>query len=47
MGECSDFNIGNAADYCMMRVEEMYFIEIEAQAQLKGAEEGKGFSRSS
>ncbi|MBQ3245555.1 MAG: RagB/SusD family nutrient uptake outer membrane protein [Bacteroidales bacterium] len=41
MGECSDFNIGNAADYCMMRVEEMYFIEIEAQAQLKGAEEGK------
>lgn len=41
MGECSDFNIGNAADYCMMRVEEMYFIEIEAQAQLKGVEEGK------
>ena len=41
MGECSDFNIGNAADYCMMRIEEMYFIEIEAQAQLKGMEEGK------
>ena len=41
MGECSDFNIGNAADYCLMRVEEMYFIEIEAQAQLKGLEEGK------
>lgn len=41
MGECSDFNIGNAADYCMMRVEEMYFIEMEAQAQLKGVEEGK------
>ena len=41
MGECSDFNIGNAADYCLMRIEEMYFIEIEAQAQLKGLEEGK------
>lgn len=41
MGECSDFNIGNPADYCLMRVEEMYFIEIEAQAQLKGIEEGK------
>ena len=41
MGECSDFNIGNAADYCLMRIEEMYFIEIEAQAQLKGMEEGK------
>lgn len=41
MGECSDFNIGNPADYCLMRIEEMYFIEIEAQAQLKGLEEGK------
>lgn len=40
-GECSDFNIGNPADYCMMRIEEMYFIDIEAQAQLKGLEEGK------
>lgn len=35
-GECSDYNIGNAADYCMMRVEEMYFIEMEATAQLEG-----------
>ena len=41
MGECSDFNIGNAADYCLMRIEEMYFIEMEAEAQLKGVEEGK------
>lgn len=40
-GECSDFNIGNPADYCMMRIEEMHFIDIEAQAQLKGLEEGK------
>lgn len=41
MSECSDFNIGNAADYCLMRIEEMYFIEMEAQARLKGVEEGK------
>ena len=41
MGECSDFNIGNAADYCLMRIEEMYFIDMEAQAQLKGIETGK------
>ena len=40
-GECADFNIGNPADYCLMRIEEMYFIEIEAQAQLKGIDEGK------
>ena len=41
MGECTDFNVGNPADYCLMRIEEMYFIEIEAQAQLKGLEEGE------
>lgn len=41
MGECSDYNIGNAADYCLMRIEEMYFIEAEATARLKGLEEGK------
>ena len=41
MGECSDFNIGNAADYCLMRIEEMYFIEMEAEAQLNGLEAGK------
>ena len=29
-GECNDFNVGNAIDYCMMRIEEMYFIEMEA-----------------
>lgn len=33
-GECSDFNVGNAGDYCMMRIEEMHFIEIEATARL-------------
>lgn len=39
-GECSDYNIGNAADYCLMRIEEMFFIEMEAEAQLKGAAAG-------
>ena len=29
-GECNDFNVGNAIDYCLMRIEEMHFIEIEA-----------------
>ena len=33
-GECNDFNIGNAGDYCLMRIEEMYFIEMEAKASL-------------
>lgn len=37
-GECSDFNIGNAGDYCLMRIEEMYFIEMEAKANLQFAE---------
>lgn len=41
MSECSDFNIGNAADYCLMRIEEMYFIEMEAKAHLEGVEAGK------
>lgn len=39
-GECSDYNVGNAADYCMMRIEEMYFVEMEAKAQLEGYAEG-------
>ena len=34
-GECNDFNIGNPGDYCLMRIEEMYFIEMEAQANLE------------
>lgn len=37
-GECSDFNIGNAGDYCLMRIEEMYFIEMEAKANLQLAD---------
>ena len=37
-GECNDFNIGNAGDYCFMRIEEMYFIEMEAKANLELSE---------
>ncbi|MBR5103810.1 MAG: RagB/SusD family nutrient uptake outer membrane protein [Bacteroidales bacterium] len=33
-GECNDFNVGNAIDYCLMRIEEMHFIEIEAEYHL-------------
>ena len=32
-GECSDYATGNCADHPLMRVEEMYFIEMEALAQ--------------
>lgn len=32
-GECSDYAMGNCADHPLMRVEEMYFIEMEAVAQ--------------
>ena len=45
-GECNDFNVGNAIDYCLMRVEEMFFIEMEAQYHLnpaKGVEMLKDF----
>lgn len=38
MSECSDFNVGNPADYCLMRVEEMYFIKMEAKANLNLSE---------
>ena len=37
-GECNDFNVGNAIDYCLMRIEEMYFIEMEATYHLKQTE---------
>lgn len=35
-GECMDFNTGGATDFPMMRVEEMYFIEAEAEAHASG-----------
>lgn len=31
-GNCTDYNVGNATDQCMMRIEEMYFIKAEALA---------------
>ena len=37
-GECNDFNVGNAIDYCMMRIEEMYFIQMEAKYHLDQTE---------
>lgn len=40
-GETTDYSIGAAADYPLMRVEEMYFIEAEAIAESQGLEAGK------
>ena len=35
-GNVMDYTIGNCADWCLMRIEEMYFIEMEAQLNLPG-----------
>ena len=35
-GDIIDYTTGNAANWCLMRIEEMYFIEIEAQFNLSG-----------
>ena len=35
-GNVMDYTIGNAADWPLMRIEEMYFIEMEAQLNLDG-----------
>ena len=43
-GECNDFNVGNAIDYCLMRIEEMYFIQMEAEYHLD-AEKGVNLLR--
>ncbi len=40
-GETSDYNVGNCADHCLMRIEEMYFIIAEATAQTEGLAKGK------
>ena len=40
-GECVDYNIGNAADHPLMRGEEMYFIEMEANAGMGKLSEAK------
>ena len=39
-GEVVNYTVANAADWCLMRIEEMYFIEMEAVANTKGWEEG-------
>lgn len=39
-GERSDYSVGAAADYPLMRVEEMYFIEAEALAYSQGLSAG-------
>ena len=33
-GNVMDYTVGNCADWCLMRIEEMYFIEMEAQLRL-------------
>ena len=35
-GQCSEYTEGNCADHLLMRVEEMYFIEIEAVLRTEG-----------
>lgn len=40
-GEQADYSVGAAADYPLMRVEEMYFIEAEALAGSQGLPAGK------
>ena len=40
-GECMDYTIGNCADHVLMRVEEMYFIEIEATLYSEGIDAAK------
>jgi hypothetical protein len=35
-GNVLDYTVGNDADYCLMRIEEMYFIEMEATLATKG-----------
>ena len=36
LGDCIDYTQGNCADHVLMRVEEMYFIEMEATLYTKG-----------
>ena len=35
-GEVLNYTVGNGADWCLMRIEEMYFIEMEAELNLSG-----------
>ena len=40
-GNVMDYTVGNSADWCLMRIEEMYFIEMEAQLNLASGGLGK------
>lgn len=40
-GQCVEYTEGNVADHVLMRVEEMYFIEIEAVLRTKGVGEAQ------
>lgn len=40
-GNVMDYTVGNSADWCLMRIEEMYFIEMEAQLNLSSGGLGK------
>lgn len=40
-GEINDYTVGNCADRCLMRIEEMYFIEMEATLATEGREEAR------
>ena len=35
-GDVLNYTVANASDWCLMRIEEMYFIEIEAQLNISG-----------
>lgn len=40
-GNVMDYTVGNCADWPLMRIEEMYFIEMEAALATKGLEEAR------
>lgn len=40
-GQCVEYTEGNCADHVLMRIEEMYFIEMEATLRTKGVEEAQ------
>ena len=35
-GDVLNYTVGNGADWCLMRIEEMYFIEMEAELNING-----------
>lgn len=40
-GNVMDYTVGNCADWCLMRIEEMYFIEMEAELGLGHSDKAK------